>query len=638
MSYGTVVVRHDHPVAAFAADELARCLRLATGQPWAVAGPSGGPSGRTWTLRVETGLGGPAAAGLDAIAIEAGAGGGTVVGNTPRGLLLAVYRYLTELGCRWVRPGADGEFIPRLALPLPAVAVRETASYRHRGVCIEGAVSEQHVLDMVDWLPKLGFNAYFIQFREAYTFFQRWYEHTGNPTLPRTPFTVEMARDLTARVRRRVKERGLDLHMIGHGWTCEPFGIPGTGWFANQGPVPEWAVPHLAEVNGKRELWGGIALNTNLCYGNEATRAIVTDAIVAWSRDNPDVDIIHVWLADGVNNHCECPLCREHRPADLYVRMLNELDAKLAAAGLPVRIVFLIYVDLLWPPERERLRNPDRFILMFAPITRSYSKAFAAAPGAARELPPYVRNRLSFPREPEANLAFLRAWQAQFPGDSFDFDYHFMWDHHRDPGQYAMARVLHQDCVSLRTIGLNGLISCQNQRVFFPTGLGMTVMGRTLWDRSLPFDAVAADYFAAAFGEGGSAAQGYLREISDCFHPPLLRGECTEAERAAAPGRLRRVPGLVEAMRPQVEAGMASAVPCHAASWRYLRAHGEFVVLFAEALALLYEGRAEEARRQAWALFAWCREHELELQVGLDVYEFLCTIAPLFGIPRQEVE
>lgn len=638
MPANTIITQPGTPVVAFAAQELARCLHVATGRTWVVRQRRPSAADVVLRLRVEPDPADAPAAGLDAITIQVGAAGGTIAGNSPRGVLLAAYRYLTELGCRWVRPGADGEFIPPLAGPLPAVTVRETASYRHRGVCIEGAVSEQHVLDMIDWLPKLGFNAYFIQFREAFNFFQRWYEHTGNPSLPKTPFTLEMARELTHRLRRRVKERGLDLHMTGHGWTCEPFGVPGPGWFVHQGPLPESAIPHLAEVKGKRELWGGIALNTNLCYGNEATRAIVTDAIVSWSRDSPDVDIIHVWLADGSNNHCECPRCRDHRPADLYVRLLNELDAKLTAAGLPVRIVFLVYVDLLWPPECERLWHPERFILMFAPITRSYSTAFAAAPGAPVPLPPFTRNRLAFPRQPAANLAFLRAWQSGFAGDSFDFDYHFMWDHHRDPGQYAMAEVLHQDCVNLGSIGLNGLVSCQNQRVFFPTGLGMTVMGRTLWDRSLSFEGIAHEYFHAAFGPEGATVRDYLRAVSACFHPPLLRGECDEAGRAAAPARLRALPSLVERMQPLIAAGVGSAVPCHAASWRYLEAHAQFIRLFAAALARLYEGHAEDARQQACELFSWCRAHELQLQVGFDVYEFLCTVAPLFGIARRDIE
>ena len=64
------------------------------------------------------------------------------------------------------------------------------------------------------------------------------------------------------------------------------------------------------------------------------------------------------------------------RPADWYVRMLNEMDAAFTAHDISGKIVFLAYVDLLWAPEQEQLANPDRFILMFAPITRSYSRSY----------------------------------------------------------------------------------------------------------------------------------------------------------------------------------------------------------------------------------------------------------------------
>ena len=41
-----------------------------------------------------------------------GAGNGVIAGSNPRSILLAVYRYLQENGCRWLFPGIDGEFIP----------------------------------------------------------------------------------------------------------------------------------------------------------------------------------------------------------------------------------------------------------------------------------------------------------------------------------------------------------------------------------------------------------------------------------------------------------------------------------------------------------------------------------------------
>ncbi len=631
MTSYTISTCDEHPAIDYAAEELARCLKGA---------------GLTVTFGGE----GDFRLGLlgsfaelddgeedgDEIVVESTEKGGILAGSNPRSVLFAVYSYLREMGFSWVRPGADGEVVPDLTGGLPAAALRQRASYRHRGVCIEGAISGENAVEMVEWMARAGFNAYFIQFQDAFTFFDRWYSHLGNPALTKEAFAREDAARLTRQLRAEIKRRGMDLHMVGHGWTCEPFGIPGPGWYQHEGPVPKEARKLFAEIGGKRELWGGIALNTNLCYGHADARRIVTDAIADWAGSNADVDVIHFWLADGTNNNCECPLCRDTRPADFYVQMLNQLDDKLSAHGIDTRIVFLVYVDLLWPPETElELGNPDRFLLMFAPITRSYSTPFAASPGTPPELPPFERNKLTFPSDPGENLAFLKSWQELFPCEGFDFDYHFMWDHHKDPGQYAMAKVLHQDIQRLRDIGLGGLVSCQNQRVFFPAGLGMTVLGRTLWDREAHFEDIAEQYFASAFGEEAPAARKYLASVSELINPKLLRGEASDAERQAARLELAKVADLVADLGPALERGLADCNPARAASWRYLALHGEFVRLYADAVAArLAESDAEEKAR---ALFQWAREHELELQPLLDVFEFQRTLGPLFGIPREEL-
>jgi len=83
----------------------------------------------------------------------------------------------------------------------------------------------------------------------------------------------------------------------------------------------------------------------------------MVDDIVRYLRSHPHVHYLHLWLADGSNNQCECDLCRATRPADFYVMLLNELDERLAREGLRASVVFLVYVDLYWPPQRERIRN-----------------------------------------------------------------------------------------------------------------------------------------------------------------------------------------------------------------------------------------------------------------------------------------
>ena len=64
------------------------------------------------------------------------------------------------------------------------------------------------------------------------------------------------------------------------------------------------------------------------------------------------------------------------RPSDWYMMIMNEVDEKLEAAGLDTRIVFISYVDTLWGPEKFAIKNPKRFSLLYAPISRSYCSSF----------------------------------------------------------------------------------------------------------------------------------------------------------------------------------------------------------------------------------------------------------------------
>lgn len=528
----------------------------------------------------------------DAILIDIKDGVGYIAGINPRSVLLAVYRYLTVIGCRWPRPGVDGEFIPQIDV-LPDVSLIEVPSYRHRGVCIEGAVSYEHVRDMIDWIPKLGFNAYFIQFREGFTFFDRWYSHQGNPFMDVRKITVDEARQFTADAIDEIHKRGMIFHAVGHGWTCEPFGIPGLGWDDQEYDVPTDSYQYMAMVEGNRDLWYGVPLNTNLCYSNPAVRELVTDEIVQYAEDHPSTDILHFWLADGSNNNCECDECSVLRPSDFYVQMLNELDTKLTAKGIATKVVFLIYVDLLWPPISDRIENPDRFILMFAPITRTYSESFKPGDDLP-ELPPYERNKLAFPKDVDGSVAFLKAWQSMFSGDSFDFDYHLMWDHVNDPGHMKISEIIHQDMKALKKLGLNGYVSCQLQRIFFPMGLAMDMMGKTLWNTDIDFEVESAEYFDGAFGADGSLCRDYLSKMSTLFDPVYMRGEKPAVDESA-PGRFKDAIKLIDEFKGVIERNQSLSDPCHQLSWKYLAYHADITRKLAEALEVRATGDVTKA-------------------------------------------
>ena len=145
----------------------------------------------------------------DHIVIDIANGTGFISGSNSRSVLLGVYRFLTEAGLRWVRPGYDGEIICKKNVQDLTCKINEKPAYRHRGLCIEGANRIENILDIVDWLPKVGMNAYFIQFREGFTFFDRWYSHHLNDQLVKTGFTVEDARRFVKIIEDEIDKRGL---------------------------------------------------------------------------------------------------------------------------------------------------------------------------------------------------------------------------------------------------------------------------------------------------------------------------------------------------------------------------------------------------------------------------------------------
>ena len=273
----------------------------------------------------------------DKIYVKVENGAGVISGSNERSVLMAAYRFMYELGCRFLYPGADGEKIPRRSLDYADIKadVDQTPSYRHRGICIEGSVGYEHVYNTIDWLPKVGMSAFFMQFFTPSVFFRRYHERFYNDPADRdfgNVLTDEEIDAMVASLREEIAERGLVYHAVGHGWNSAPFGLENSGWYTVDGEPPEEIRQILARIDGKRQFHGGKPLNTQLCYSNSFVREKITDSIVAYCKDHTEVDYLHFWLADNVFNHCECDECIKKRPADYYVEMLNLLDEKLSAA------------------------------------------------------------------------------------------------------------------------------------------------------------------------------------------------------------------------------------------------------------------------------------------------------------------
>lgn len=558
----------------------------------------------------------------DAIAIDVQGAVGRIVGSNPRSLLIATYRFLHELGCRWVRPGPDGESLPDVDIDRADIRLVEHAHHRHRGVCLEGAVSVENALDMIEWLPRIGMNSYFIQFDSPHYFLRRWYERHEDPAGPprqyprsaQSPLLHQMLIDA-------MEARGLIHHAVGHGWTAAAIGVHAEGW--DPSDTATFRRDLVAQVGGVRDLWDGIPLNTELCYSQQEVRTLMAEAIVEHAVAHPEIDVLHVWLSDGTRNHCECDDCRTRRPADWYVMLLNDVDARLTAADVTTRVGFLAYSQLLWAPMSERLANPDRFVFMFAPILRDPRVPLAAADET--RVPPYDGNRTPYPRENRDLLGLLAEWRRCYEGSSsFDFDYHLMWQYCFDPGHLTIARTLHRDAQTLHGLGLDGFISCQSQRVFSPDGFAVAVLARTLWDSETPFEEAAADYYAAAFGADGPVVRDHLTRLSSLAREWNLdrlmsRQPTVDRESVTLLARqLAEFGGVLDRHRDDTE-------PVRSASWRILGLHTQLWQDMCGVLLAIAEGSPALALERWRGVTATIWQRQDSFQSAFDATIFCAT-------------
>lgn len=612
-------------ISLFAASELARCLRLMAdpAASWHVTCPQALPThGIALALADD-----PRIAGLadpisrsdedDAVAVAIEGGRGTIVGANERSILIGVYRFLHHLGCRWVRPGAEGEHVPRRAVADVSARFVERASLRHRAICIEGAVSLDHVLDLIDWAPKVGFSDYFLQFPDGYAFFERWYGHANNRSRSPEPFGKEAARAFTVRIEAELRRRGLTYHGVGHGWTCQAIGLDLAHWNPVSVSLPDATRRLLAEVDGKRDLRWDRPMITSLCFSQEEVRHRLVEAVVAHAQAHPEVDLLHVWIDDGARNKCECPECSKTLPSQEYVAILQRLDAALTAAGCPTRIVFIAYTDLLWPPPPGTPPlDPKRFVFLYANSRHDYRDSLSAEGPA--ETPAYVRNRYGATHSPECFRGFLRAWQAYFPdGERLLFEYYGCGP----MDQFEAARVIHADVAALAPLGFHGLVNCQAQRVFFPTGLPCYVLGQSLWDARQDLDALRDDYFLAAFGQDGGACKEFVKVAAEVLNRAVERGTRL-ALLPGAPAQLERLTMMIEEFERVVARNAGTTEPCHARSWRIIGWYVRFLRALTTFFGTLSGGAqaAVEGWREARAVL---EQIELHCEREFDLWAFV---------------
>ena len=467
----------------------------------------------------------------DVIHVSADATGGILAGSNPRSVLFAVYRFLRENGCRWLYPGVDGDYVP--LKDLEKVEYHKMADHRFRGFCNEGSESQTTMLECCDYYAKLEMNVFMLEHLIPISYYNRYYDHIGNEK-NRTPETVPHSQILQWKRQHEteISKRGLMFHDIGHGWTCEPFGLPSSdGKNRIKGmTIPQETLDILALFGGKRELYHANPNLTNICMSNPAVRSKMVEFIANYAEKHENVDYLHVWLADGSRNHCECENCIQKTPTDWYMTIMNELDEELTARKLDTRIVFIAYVDTLWGPQEVTIKNPDRFSLLYAPISRSYLSSITED-SVIPEAPAFELNNWEAPKNAEEALGLLNTWKKTWKGPIFCYEYHFWRHQYADLGGYEMASRIHQDIRGLKFMGVDGIVEDGSQRSGFLNAFPLYVYAATLMNREISFEELTRDYYSHIYGEDWEEILETLRKMGKAFGFAYMSGRASADEK-----------------------------------------------------------------------------------------------------------
>lgn len=583
---------------------------------------------------------------------------GYIAGSNQRSILMGVYKYCTSAGCRFIRPGENGDYVPHADLYHHSFQYRKKADYPFRGQCVEGAVSYEHIRDTVYWLPKIGMNMYMIEGLVPYAYMNKWYSHIGNSILRSASQAADyqMMEEYTDLLEKDISKTGLQFHSLGHAWMFEPLGLhtgDPAGEEAAKNALTEEQKRHLALVKGKRGIMHNSTFFTHFCYSNPDTRKLLVDYMVDYIQKKPHVDFVHMWLADSTNNHCECEECAKMHPSDYYVMMLNELDDELTKIGSEARVVLIMYSETQRPPQKLKLNHPKRFVLLSA-IMVNYGKGYLIDEYTG-EVPEFKRNQYYKPSN-ALSFKWHKEWK-KICGNvhSITFEYRFYKDMYCDLGHMQISRETYRDMKNLENAAYQGCMNDQTHRMYMPTSLPIIAMGETLFDKDVDYEKMTNEYFEGAFGPEWKACREYLEKLSELLCPSNFRvgGGAGVQETALATAETgdiswvnnphvaacaAKIPPLIDDFASTIIRNLTSSISLsQLTSWNYLRYHAEICKLFSKILLAGARDGIDAAIERYDNLKQYLCEHELEFHNAFDVYLYLRALVQKLNIPSPEL-
>ena len=396
-----------------------------------------------------------------------------ISGQTPRALLFGVYHFLETLGCRWLAPEPMWQRIPRLRqYTFAAQSVTESPALAGRCLIIGHYAFMVDVEAWIVWAARNRYNTIFIHTIP---------NETGGGAVP--IWAWRAVRDETMAL---LKERGMTIELGGHG-------LPALL------PRKLFKTMPLAfrEQDGKR------AQRYNFCPSNPTAKRIVQTNARLFFRNNPDVDVYHIW-ADDIpgGGWCSCVDCRTLSTSDQLLLATNHVAEVLAEMAHSAEISFIAYLDTEAPPTQ--IKPAPNVCLLYAPRTRNYGRAIDDAADAVNTpyYPQILTNQMDALREAGTVRVF------EYYSDAILFKSVLP----------ILPTVMQQDLRFYRDSGVHTVQTLMTgNRPWLTAQLTNWLFGRLTWNPETDVDALIEDFCVAAFGDASAEMVTYYATLEQAF-------------------------------------------------------------------------------------------------------------------------
>lgn len=399
-----------------------------------------------------------------------------LLGGGDRGVLYAVYHFLSGLGCQWFAPSFhfyenEEEYIPtHKTLTYPHNAdIIERPAFKYRKYYVEEGLSHttETLLKMIDWMPKARINTLVFPI-----------DYQGHGRVRWDNWRNDLVDDM--------QKRAITIEVGGHGY--QNFISPAEDEGALFVQHPEW---FGMDNTGQRSANPRMVF----CTSNKQAVSHLHKNIFLYLENHPEIAIFDFWPPDS-EIWCECAACTALGPApERHIRLVNQ-TARFLEKELPdVRLQCLAYSRFTEPPQAERLDS--RVLLDFCPINQSFE--YQIYDPASTNNKAYAEN--------------LALWLEKFEGEISIYTYYRKYAWRSLP--VLIPRYMQKDLKYYRDLGVKGISVYAEPGDWFTYGANQYVLSRLAWNPDVSIDTLVAGYCRGIFGPAVEVAVNTLNQLEN---------------------------------------------------------------------------------------------------------------------------